>query len=475
MSISVRPHSAFTATRRRLLLMNLLVVSAMIGVMAVAVYAWEARITDQQITQDVMDRARHDTSRNVLILTTSGIATDNRGDGDPSEAYEPSSPNVFTVLINTQGQVVSDPGNVRALGLPDLAAARPVLSGSVASTLVTIGDDARAFRLYTVAVSDDGKIVGALQTGMSLESRSRQLHGLLITLLLVGAGMLAITAFVSRFLADRALAPTREAYERERRFVAAASHELRTPLAIVRSQAELVSRHLRRPSSARHSTPAEAQRELADDVDEITSEVDYMTRLVRDLLAIARPDDDRQQALLQPVDLMAVAEGCVNGLRPQAEARGLTVSLVDDSKLDDDAQDDGEPVMVVAEADRLRQLLLILLENALAYTPSGGSIAVRVDVEGGRIPRAALRVVDNGKGIAARDLPHIFEPFYRADPARTITDHAGSGLGLALAQSIAHSFGGAITVTSQIGAGSTFTVTLPLADAADDTDDTDSQ
>lgn len=452
-------HSPFTATRRRLLLMNLLVVSAMISVMAIAVYAWEAQITDQQITQDVVDRANHDAARNLELLRSSGSATRVPGDGDPGELYEPSSPNVFTVLLDAQGHVISDPGSVRTLGLPDLAAAHPVLSGNVGSTLVTIGDDEHAFRLYTSAVSDHGKVVGALQIGMSLASRSRQLHGLLITLLLVGAGMLILTALVSLFLADRALAPTRAAYERERRFVAAASHELRTPLAIARSQTELVSRHLRRSSDAR-DVAAEADRlELADDVDEITDEVDYMTRLVHDLLALANPETDRQIGLLQTVDLWEVAENCVSKLRPQADVRGLALSFADTG------QSERDPLMVRADTDRLRRLLLILLENALAYTPSGGDITVEIDVQTDHRPQASLHIVDTGKGIAPQDLPYVFEPFYRADPARQHSDsgHAGSGLGLALARSIAHSFGGEITVASHLGAGSTFTVVLPLA------------
>ena len=374
--------------------------------------------------------------------------------------YEPSSPNVFTILLNAHGHVVSDPGNVRALGLPDLAAARPVLSGSSASTLVTIGDDESAFRLYTSAVSDHGKVVGALQIGMSLASRSRQLHGLLITLLLVGAGMLILTALVSLFLADRALAPSRAAYERERKFVASASHELRTPLAIVRSQAELVSRHLRRPSDSRDGAAEDIRRELADDVDEITDEVDYMSRLVHNLLALAKPESVRQDESLQAIDLWAVAERCVNALDPQADARGLTLSLADTG------QSAHDPVMVWANADRLRQMLFILLENALAYTPPGGNITVGIDVETGYAPQASLRIVDSGKGIAPQDLPYIFDPFYRADPARQHSEsgHAGAGLGLglALARSIAHSFGGEITVTSRLGVGSTFTMVLPL-------------
>jgi two-component system, OmpR family, sensor histidine kinase CiaH len=449
-------HSPFAATRRRLLLMNLLVVSTMIAVMAVAVYAWEARITDQQITQDVMARAGHDTARNVLLVTP-GSGSGARESSDAAELYEPSSPNVFTVVLNAQGKVIYDPGNVRALGLPDMSSARSVLSGAADHALVTVGDDTRAFRLYTVAIREDGNVVGAVQTGMSLESRSRQLHGLLVTLLIVGIGMLALTALVSLFLADRALAPTHEAYERERRFVAAASHELRTPLAILRSQAELVARHLRRPSQADDAAATNTHSELAADVDEITDEVDYMARLVRDLLTLARPDDEREPSEMSPADLWAVAENGVTSVRPQAEERNLSLTLA--------GQNDPEhpPVLVSGDADRLRQLLLILLENALAYTPPGGAITVEVEKHMARRPKAVLRVEDSGKGIAADDLPHIFEPFYRADRARGHGDHTSSGLGLALARKIVHGYGGEITASSRLGSGSTFTVTLPLA------------
>lgn len=453
----------FAATRRRLLLMNLLVVSAMIGAMAVAVYVWEAQITDQQITQDVMDRAGQDGGRNVATLR--GPHTDSGPnapvDGDPSDVYAPSSPNVFTVLLDAQGNVVSDPGNVRALGLPDMAAARPVLSGQESSTLVTIGDDEHAFRLYTSAVSDHGQVIGALQIGASLASRSRQLHGLLMTLVLVGVGMLGLTALASLFLTDRALSPTRAAYERERRFVSAASHELRTPLAIVRSQAELVSRHLRRLSGPQDVMSEAAGRELADDVDEITDEVDFMTRLVHDLLALARSESEREDGPTQVVDLVAVAEGCVTRLRPQADANGLALLLADTGP------SEHAPVMVRADADRLRRLLLILLENALAYTPSGGSITVSVETQTGRAPVVLLNVADTGKGISPEDLPHVFEPFYRADPARRHSHHSGSGLGLALARQIAHSLGGEITVKSEPGVGSTFTVRLPYSAGGD--------
>ena len=459
------PRGPFAAARIRLVLMNLLVVSAMLAVMAVAVYAWEAQITDHQITQDIMDRAGHETAQKLLASAGAGDSSGVHENGDSAEEYEPSSPNVFTVLLDARGHVVYDPDGVRALGLPDMASARSVLSGRASSALVTIGDDEHAFRLYTIPIREDGKVIGALQTGMSLASRSRQLHGLLATLLLVGFGMLALTAVVSLFLADRALAPTREAYERERRFVLAASHELRTPLAIVRSQGELVARHLRRPPEADDGIPPEARKELANDVDEITNEVDYMTRLVRDLLVLARPDEARKDVAPQPVNLSTLVEAAIASVRPQAEARGLSLTIADHA---DPSEASGEPVLALGDIDRVRQLLLILLENALAYTPPGGSVSVSVGEQPGHRRRVFMRVEDTGKGIAAEHIPHIFEPFYRADPARARGergDHTSAGLGLALAQNIARGYGGEITVRSRLGAGSAFTVTLPRASA----------
>jgi two-component system sensor histidine kinase BaeS len=161
------------------------------------------------------------------------------------------------------------------------------------------------------------------------------------------------------------------------------------------------------------------------------------------------------------VDLVAVAESCVTKLRSQAEANGLGLSLADIG------QSEQAPVMVRADADQLRRLLFILLENALAYTPSGGSITVNVEIPIGRAPVVLLDVADSGKGISPEDLPHIFEPFYRADPARRHSHHSGSGLGLALARHIAHSLGGEITVTSELGIGSVFTVRLPYGAVGD--------
>jgi signal transduction histidine kinase len=452
-----------------------LVVSGILTAMAFAVYGWELHASDQQVNDQLTQWVAH-------AMPGGGVAS---ADGQPGQVgqpdprdpldhdhYEPFSPNVFSVTLDQQGRVIADPANVAALGLPDLAAAAPVLSGKQTSTLVTTGRDDHTFRLYTVPIYQHGAVVGALQAGMSLAPRERQLHDLLAILAAVSAGMLLLTGLASLFLADRALFPMRLAYDRQRQFAAAASHELRTPLALARSQAELVERSLGRALAAGANEGASVAvgsddlRRMRADVGEITAEVDYMTRLVRDLLLLARDAGDHQGALWESVDLRGLVAETAAKLQLRAIANGLTLRM--------DTPPEGETgaaVYVRGDGDRLRQLALALLENAIHYTPAGGTITARVGVvhghglPGKRQNVAQLVVADTGVGIAPEDMPRIFEPFYRADAARGrmagAENHSGAGLGLALAQWIVRAHEGEIAARSTPGKGATFTVTLP--------------
>lgn len=452
----------YRATRRRLLAINLLVVSGILALMAVAIYGWELRASDQQVNEQLSHWAAHESLNDLPVAANGALKPEVSDVHDQAERYEPTSPNVFALAINTDGHVVFDPGNVAALGLPNMAAARPVLAGKQASTLMTVAVRGYEYRLYTVPIQQHGQVLGALQTGISLTARDRQLHDLLLTLAGVGFGVLLLTALASLYLADRALVPMRLAFERQRRFAAAASHELRTPLAIVRSQAELVERYLRRAASG----SAEGTERTREDVREILAEVDYMGRLVRDLLLLARDEGDQRGLAWDVLDAQAIAGEVVAKVRPQAEARALSLTLMEAA--------DGVPPHVHGDADRLRQLMLILLENAVRYTDAGGAITVAVRPAHERRLLVAhtdmvqISVSDTGRGIAPEDIERIFEPFYRAGPERSSTtdssgepDAGGAGLGLTLAHWIVTAHGGEITVSSEQGAGTTFTVTLP--------------
>jgi signal transduction histidine kinase len=227
------------------------------------------------------------------------------------------------------------------------------------------------------------------------------------------------------------------------RFTADASHELRTPISLTRTTAELA---LTRPR-----TPDEYRTALA----EIHAHSERMSALVEDLLTLARADAGVELPALSVLDVREVAADVAREVRPQAARRSLDlqVSLA------------GRPLLVCGGRESLRRLLLILLDNAVKYTPSGGSIRLDVSVrpagEDGR-PFACIRVTDSGPGISAADRAHVFDRFYRGSHAREAAPD-GSGLGLSIAKTIAARHGGDITVFEPSGDGGCgLDVTLPL-------------
>jgi two-component system, OmpR family, sensor kinase len=233
-----------------------------------------------------------------------------------------------------------------------------------------------------------------------------------------------------------------------RRFTADASHELKTPLAVLRADVE------------RAMTPTVPAGERLVALEEALHETARMADLVESLLTLARADERRFDLHLEPVELEAVVREVFETAVILGEAGGLTVTMPVI-----------EPVMVAGDPTRLRQLFLNLITNAIKYTPRGGSVELTLESYG---KTAAFSVRDTGVGIAAGDLPHIFERFWRADRARSrpvpsgnrpwVAERGGFGLGLAIGQWIAEAHGGAISVRSRLGRGSTFTVTLPVAE-----------
>jgi len=221
-----------------------------------------------------------------------------------------------------------------------------------------------------------------------------------------------------------------------RRFTADASHELKTPLTVMRADIE-------RAMSTPHVPP-----DLLPALEEALAESARMADLVDSLLTLARADEGRFDIHREPVDLHAMVEDVFETATILGEGQGVTVALAAN-----------EPVTVMGDRVRLRQLLLNLVTNAVKYTTREGTVTVALERHGAE---ASFSVHDTGQGIAAADLPFIFDRFWRADRARSRgAERGGFGLGLAIAQWIAHAHGGAITVASRLGRGSTFTVTLP--------------
>ena len=233
------------------------------------------------------------------------------------------------------------------------------------------------------------------------------------------------------------LANLEEAFNIQKRFVADASHELRAPLTAISGNLELLRRQPGMSASERSEALAEAERETA-----------RMTRLVADLLVLARADAG-VQLRLTPVDLDGIVVGALTSARRLPGGQRLKALAL-------------EPLRVLGDADRLTQLVVILVDNALKHTPAPGSVSVSLVREASG---ARLEVRDTGPGIAADDLERVFERFYRADPARG-RDPGGTGLGLSIARWIAEQHHAEIRLVSGPG-GTTATVRLPLLAPAD--------
>jgi heavy metal sensor kinase len=223
------------------------------------------------------------------------------------------------------------------------------------------------------------------------------------------------------------------AVKRIRQFTADASHELRTPLALIRTTAELALRREREPEEYRSSLRA------------IESEAEQMTALTESLLEMARSDADGFHMSLAPTDLNAVARHATGQHQALAGEKGILLR----------AEVNDTPALAQADGPAIHRLLLILIDNALKHTPAGGTVTVAIQRRDGSV---SLSVADTGEGIAPEALPHIFERFYRSDPARA--GGGGFGLGLSIAQAIAQAHGTRIRVESTPGAGARFTLAL---------------
>ncbi len=244
--------------------------------------------------------------------------------------------------------------------------------------------------------------------------------------------VIALVGLLAWILAARTLRPIREAHLRQRRFVADASHEVRTPLAAIRAAAE--------EAIAREASPDELRAALA----RIVISAEDLSRISNDLLLLARTDERLIEPRPETIDLSVLtAETIEDFAIANPEAQRPRITLVTDL-----------PVSV--DPDEIRRVLLNLVDNAIRY----GSASRPVQVATRRTERDAIvEVHDSGPGIGEMDLERIFEPFFRLHPDAASAD--GSGLGLAIARSLAERNGGRLTVTSQVGAGATFRVTLP--------------
>ncbi|MDK2903185.1 MAG: hypothetical protein PWQ93_1104 [Clostridiales bacterium] len=219
-------------------------------------------------------------------------------------------------------------------------------------------------------------------------------------------------------------------------FVANASHELKTPLSSIKVLAQSL---VQNPDAG-----LDVYKEFMHDID---SEIDRMSNIINDLLTLVQLDKDKPEITYGDVDLDKLINETLKVLRPLAVAKNIKLNYRCE-----------EGMYIKGDAPKLKQMLINLIDNALKYTPEGGSVDVRLYKKDGR---ALIEVVDNGIGIPEADLPYIFDRFYRVDKARSRST-GGTGLGLSIAQKIVHLHNGTINVESNEGEGTRFFIELPI-------------
>ena len=415
------------------------------------------------------------------IVTNSGL----RLSLDPAiSAYlEPARD--YLVVADTAGQVLALSDVTRSLS----AEALQRLTGSLDTLpltrhggVLTLGPPNGKVRYLVVPVDDAGPGIGGLLVATPTRQASFGPTDLLRSMLLIAPVILVSAGLIGYWLAGSSMRPVEgimdevdaisdgrslhrrlavplsgdemarlaltvngmlarleQSFASLRRFTADASHELKTPLMVLRAGVERALVHPATPS------------EILQSLDETLAQINQMTEMVENLLTLARADEGRAPLAVEECDLREVVADVAETAGILGEEAGVTaVHTMPET-----------PVRLAVDRHRIREMLLNIVTNAIKYTPRGGSLALALEEKEDAV---TFTVRDTGIGIAAGDLPHIFERFWRADPARSRTgDRPGVGLGLAIAKWIVEAHGGSITVQSRPGRGTMFIIRLPKA------------
>ena len=296
--------------------------------------------------------------------------------------------------------------------------------------------------LYPDNIVSRGNVSTQIQEiiGVSIVDSEVKILRRLMWIILTGqvVGMLVIIP-AGYYLAKRALVPIQGAWGKQQQFVADASHELRTPLAVIKSNAELLLRH------PQHTVEEEAIR-----ITNVLRETIRMSKMVSTLFTLARADANQIELQVAPLVLNEIMTHVAEQFQPLAAMKNITLQVIMKDEIE-----------LIGDKERLHQLFVILLDNGIKYTGSGGYITVVCDKQSSL---AFIKVMDTGCGIEATDLPKIFDRFFRGDKVRS-RDAGGAGLGLAIAHWIIEKHGGKIWVTSEVGIGTQFYITLPIEKA----------
>lgn len=336
------------------------------------------------------------------------------------------------VDIKTLQKTVENTMAVNPAPTPSSNTTQPTSSQS---GIIQCADDTQRYNLAPATIVDPNGAIYQLTLAMPESNLYTLLRPELPRATLLWVLACSIIIITSRLLLRRAFTPAEEMNARQKNFIAAASHELKSPLAVIMANAELLQAE---------PLPATARKRLSV----IDSECTRMAHLTSNLLFLTAADTNRTHLNHSPVDIENLLITLYDAYVPLCSQYNKTLHL--------DLPEAALPTPQ-SDADRIRQVLTIFLDNAISHTPPGTTICLRANVTQKNLH---LLVNDNGPGIATCDVPHLFERFYRADHAHSDKQH--TGLGLAIAQTLASQLGSTVSYTPSAEGGACFTLSLPL-------------
>lgn len=299
--------------------------------------------------------------------------------------------------------------------------------------------EGHSYRILTMKVQNykfEGELVKFVQLIYNIDPEVLLLQHLLLMIGFGSVGGLILSILFGHYLANRTLVPIQRSWDKQSQFVADASHELRTPLSVIQTHLELLFRH-----------PTNTIEQESETIYKSLSEVKRINKLVEDLLTLARTDSNEQLINPDSFSMEQLLRMIVEQFQP--------IAMMKEISLDNNIEAN---LLYYGDQQRLHQLFVILLDNALKYTPTQGKVSITAKKDGNQLK---ISIKDTGIGISGEDLPHIFDRFYRSDKGRT-RSAGGTGLGLSIAKWIVKAHEGQISVESKLTAGTVFLIKLPI-------------
>jgi len=426
-------------TSRSLALLTLALIAILLAAVGLVTAAVAMNATDQSVDRTLTNSAAR------MADSIAGAGESEEGQtSDEADEHPPEASDTFFLVLDGSGNLVSNPQRVGLTGLPNADAVNAAMSSANGEDWRTVEVGGVNVRLLTQRLTGEDGAASVLQSGYVLTLHDEQRSQVLITIVLASLIGLLGAGVVTLIVTRRALVPVREAFAAERRFVAAASHELRTPVAVIRASAEILEREqLVQPDGSQFVT-------------DIVSESDRLGRLVGDLLALASAEAGAITIETKQIEMRAFVSELARRVEAMAARRGVQIKVVQAGA----GTPSDRELVVAADPDRMTQLLLIFVDNAIDHSPVDGTVelVVRPTVEAGR-QQVDIEVVDHGPGVPQEDRSRIFEPFARLAGRRRQTGN--TGLGLAIARILASRQDATLRVDDADGGGAVFSVSLP--------------